>query len=79
MEAKDFKKVILFMANAWDKKTAIIIFGNNMGTHFWNKWCGSCKKGEWLPDYATMRLFYEMSDNYLQRLLDYVDNFYHGC
>jgi hypothetical protein len=78
MKAKDFRKVILFMANRWDKETAIDIFGKNMGMHFYNKWCGSCGNNVWLPDYATMRLFYEMSDNYLQILLDYIDKNYEG-
>lgn len=37
MEAKGFRKVILFMANRWNKETAIEIFGEDMGLHFWGK------------------------------------------
>lgn len=82
MNAKEFKRVVLFMANRWDKETAIAIFGNNMGQHFWGKWLGAygepytpSYKG---PDYATMRLFYEMSEDYMQELLDYIDANYKG-
>lgn len=82
MKAKEFKKVILFMANRWDKKTAIEIFGEVMGMHFWGKWIAAY--GDELtpsyrgPDYATMRLFYEFDENYLQELLDYIEANYNG-
>jgi hypothetical protein len=77
MKAKDFRNVILFMANVWDKNTAIKIFGEVMGEHFWNKWCGSHERyGD--ADYATMRLFYEMSDLYMQKLLNYIYINYKG-
>lgn len=69
--AKDFRRVILFMANVWDKTTAIAIFGSVMGEHFYAKW-----RGDEHPDYRTMRLFYEMSDTYLQQLIDYVEKNY---
>ena len=82
MEAKGFRKVILFMANRWNKETAIEIFGEDMGLHFWGKWIAaygdeltSSYRG---PDYATMRLFYDFIENYLQLLLDYVEANYRG-
>lgn len=68
------------MANRWNKKTAIEIFGAIMGLHFWGKWIATygepytqTYKG---ADYATMRLFYEFDDYYLQILLDYIDEDY---
>lgn len=70
------------MANRWDKKTAIEIFGAIMGLHFWCKWVDAY--GEQYtatyngPDYATMKLFYEMTDDYLQILLDYIEKNYNG-
>lgn len=76
MTARDFKRVILFMANRWERNTAIDIFGEVMGLHFWNKWVGNIEYNYQNPDQATMRLFYEMSDNYLQVLLDYIDDNY---
>ena len=82
MKAKEFKKVILFMANRWSKETAIEIFGKNMGEHFWNKWLaayGNDPEDEYRgPDYATMRLFYEMTETYLQKLFDYIEANYNG-
>lgn len=82
MEAKEFRKVILFMANRWDKETAIAIFGSNLGQHFYGKWVDAY--GEPYtpsyngPDYATMRLFYDMTEDNLQKLLDYVEANYRG-
>ena len=76
MKAKEFKKVILFMANRWDKKTAIEIFGEGMGMHFWGYWEFECDTNS--PDYATMRLFYKFDEDYLQILLDYIDEHYNG-
>lgn len=80
MKAKEFRKVILFMANRWSKEVAVKIFGNVMGMHFWCKWVDTCGepytptyKG---PDYATMRLFYEFDEDNLQILLDYIDEDY---
>lgn len=75
MKAKDFKRMVLFMANRWDEQRASEIFGSVMGEHYWNKWCGvSERTGS--PDIATMRLFYEMDEDYMQVLCDYVDKFY---
>lgn len=61
MNAREFKRVILFMANRWNEETAIAIFGSNLGQHFYGKWVGaygepytSSYNG---PDYATMLLF----------------------
>ena len=82
MEAKEFSKVILFMANRWNEETAIAIFGSNLGQHFWGKWISAY--GEEFtpsyrgPDYATMSLFYSMTDDNLQKLLDYVEANYRG-
>jgi hypothetical protein len=56
------------MANQWSKDVAIDIFGKVMGEHFWSKWVGNES-----PDHRTMRLFYEMSDTYMQQLLDYIE------
>lgn len=61
------------MANHWDKDTAIEIFGEVMGNHFFDKWA-SAKD----PDLGTMRLFYEMGWSYLQKLLDYIQNNYNN-
>lgn len=77
MKASDFRKVILFMANQWDKDTAIKIFGEDMGMHFWSKWEGVCERTKY-PDLGTMRLFYDMSPNYMQELVDYVETNYKG-
>ena len=82
MDAKDFKRVILFMANRWNKETAIAIFGSNMGQHFWGKWISAY--GEEFtpsyrgPDYATMSLFYQMTTDNLQILLSYIEENYKG-
>ena len=82
MKAKEFKKVILFMANRWSKETAIEIFGKNMGEHFWNKWFAAHGAGfDYAyrgPDYATMKLFYEMTETHLQMLFDYIEANYNG-
>lgn len=59
------------MANRWDKATAIEIFGEVMGNHFFDKWA-SAKD----PDLGTMRLFYEMGTGYLQKLMDYINWYY---
>lgn len=89
MDGKEFKKIILFMANQWSKETAIKIFGKDMGTHFFNKWVGAGSKtiydrsGNvdqqlWLPDLGTMRLFYEMTDHYINDLVQYIKDNYDG-
>lgn len=65
MEAKDFTKVIMFMANQWSKEVAHQIYGKVMGDHFYNKWTGAGTS-----DLGTMRLFYSMSEEYLQQLID---------
>lgn len=78
MKAKEFKKVILFMANRWCKKVAKEIFGEVMGLHFWDKWIDAYETNHKGPDYATMRLFYEFDENYLQELLDYIEANYNG-
>lgn len=82
MKAKEFKNVILFMANRWSKQTAIEIFGEHMGEHFWSKWFAALGAGfDYAykgPDYATMRLFYEMTEDYLQKLLDHIKVKYNG-
>lgn len=68
-------RCIMFMANHWDHDTAIAIFGENLGEHFWSKWVGTNERtGN--PDYATMRLFYEMSDHYLDDLAMWCVNYY---
>lgn len=77
MKAKEFRKVILFMANRWSKEEAVKIFGKVMGMHFWGKWDYECGKSI-NPDYATMRLFYEFDMDYLQILLDYIEENYNG-
>ena len=78
MKAKEFKNVILFMANRWNRSTAIEIFGENMGQHFWDKWIAALEDDYKGPDYATMILFYEMTEDYLQKLLDYIEVNYNG-
>ena len=82
MEGKEFRKLSLLMANRWNKETAIAIFGSNLGQHFYGKWVGaydepytSSYNG---PDYATMCLFYDMTEDNLQKLLDYVEANYRG-
>lgn len=77
MKAEDFQRVVLFMANRWDRETATEIWGKVMGEHFWSKWVGVCERTKY-PDLATMRLFYDMSPNYLQKLIDYVEANYKG-
>lgn len=77
MEAKKFRNVILFMANHWDKRTAIEIFGEVMGMHFWSKWRGTIEIHGY-PDLGTMRLFYDMGNKYMQILLDYIEANYNG-
>ena len=86
MDGKEFKKVILFMANQWSKETAVKIFGEHMGNHFYSKWVGGGTKRRtddqgnehetWEPDLGTMRLFYEMTDHYLDDLLQYIKENY---
>lgn len=70
MNAQEFKSIILFMANHWDKDTAIEIFGEVMGNHFFSKWAAPKD-----PDLGTMRLFYEMSTDNLQKLLNYIESY----
>ena len=77
MEAKKFRNVILFMANRWDKRTAIEIFGEDMGIHFWSKWRGTTERYGF-PDLGTMRLFYDMGNEYMQIFLDYIEANYNG-
>jgi hypothetical protein len=77
MKAKDFRKVILFMSNEWSNETAEKIFGKVMGQHFYNKWCSRHENFNH-PDYATMSMFYEMEDSYMQVLLDYIGKNYNG-
>lgn len=88
MKANEFRKVILFMANRWSLETAVEIFGERMGSHFFGKWVygGSAYQDDshkgtltnWAPDLGTMKLFYEMGDEYMQVLLDYIDETYKG-
>lgn len=66
MNASDFRRIILFMANKWDYEMSLSIFGNVMGSHYWLKWC---QYHDVSPDYATMRLFYEIDDENLQKLI----------
>ena len=82
MEAKEFRKVILFMANRWDKETAMAIFGSNLGQHFYGKWVGAygepytpAYKG---PNDTTTRLSYDRTEGKLQNLLDDVEANYRG-
>jgi hypothetical protein len=77
MKAKDFRRVLLFMSNKWSAETAEAVFGRVMGQHFYNKWCGKHEVVD-DPDYATMSMFYEMSDTYMQVLLDYIERNYAG-
>lgn len=65
MEAKDFQKVIMFMANVWSRQVSHEIYGSVMGDHFFDKWQSADS-----ADQGTMRLFYSMSDHYLQALVD---------
>lgn len=67
-------RCVMFMANHWDKETSVAIFGGVMGNHFWAKWCETSEKEG--PDKATMRLFYEMSDHYLDELAMWCVNYY---
>jgi hypothetical protein len=83
MNAKDFKRVILFMGNQWDKPTAQKIFGTRLGEHFWAEWCLTQNTLNWSggpasTDYATMTLFYKMTNDNLQKLIDYVEANYEG-
>lgn len=71
MEAKDFHKVIMFMANAWSREVAHDIFGTVMGDHFFSKWSSADR-----ADLGTMRLFYQMDTVYLQKLIDAALNHY---
>lgn len=74
------------MANRWSREEAIEIFGENMGRHFYDKWCFGGTQTEydqsgnereiWYPDLGTMHLFYEMSDNYLDVLVKYINENY---
>lgn len=70
MNGKDFKKVILFMANQWDENVAKEIFGSNLGAHFWSKWKAETMRFN--ADMGTMRLFYEMTDDNLDKLVNYI-------
>lgn len=69
MNAKNFRAVILFMANQWNKDVAIKIWGESLGLHFFSKWNARGTSA----DEGTMRLFYEMTTDNLQKLLDYVE------
>lgn len=73
MDGKEFKNIILFMANRWCHEESIRIFGKVMGDHFFYKWCDAPS-----PDQGTMRLFYEMSRGNLDILLAYIKANYHG-
>lgn len=73
MDGKDFKNIILFMANRWCHEEAVKIFGKILGDHFWSKWCGPQD-----PDMGTMRLFYDMGTENIDRLIAYIKDNYHG-
>lgn len=65
MNAKEFHMVIMFMANVWSERVALDLFGPVMGAHFFSKWLSADH-----TDLGTMRLFYEMDTEYLQKLID---------
>lgn len=79
MTAKEFKNVVEFMSSKWNEKRAAEIFGEGLGRHFWKKWRDACE--EVAPrycgaDYATMQLFCNFSQPSLQKLIDYVEDYY---
>lgn len=67
MTTKEFRDIILFMANDWSEQTAIDIFGVCMGKHLFGKWCSYSN-----PDLGTIGLFYSMDDKNLFTLLEYI-------
>ena len=53
MKAKDFRNVLLFMCNKWNKGESNLIFNGSdfdpekwkysIGEHIWNKWLNNCE------------------------------------
>lgn len=43
---------MFYMFNVWCKDESIMLFGENLGTHVWNKWCGY--EGRELLFYANL-------------------------
>lgn len=70
------KDTVLFMANHWNEEMAVTIFGKVMGEHFWRKWLSAYDRNDKGPDYATMQLFYEMTVDNLNTLVNYAIKYY---
>lgn len=59
---------VYYMANAWCKEEAVAIYGEVMGTHFWDKWVG-LNDGRKSADAASMGLYFAMSGHYREQLV----------
>lgn len=73
--AKTFKCIIEFMAFKWSERVAKNIFGCELGTNIYNKWCEIKNeyKGTYkASDIATMQLFYTMGEFNLEKLINHI-------
>ena len=59
---------VYYMANRWSWSESLRIFGQDLGTHFYNKWAQAAEDST--PDYATLKLWYAMSNTYRPKLLN---------
>lgn len=85
MTARDFRNVILFMCNQWSKGRCNVIFNGpdfdienwqySIGEHIWNKWNYGCEYHNGSLDCIAWFIT-ELDNNTLQKLIDYVEEFY---
>lgn len=61
------------MANMWSRKMAVEIYGNVLGNHFYDKYL---YEGGETPDQGVMRLFYDMTFDNLQLLINKALDYY---
>ena len=79
MKAKDFRNVLLFMCNKWNKGESNLIFNGSdfdpekwkysIGEHIWNKWLNNCENHHG-PINCITNFIFELDNDSLQKLID---------
>lgn len=67
-----------YMWNAWCQEECEIVFKGSgcPWTHFWNKWCGICKKYGVFG--ASEQFYAELGNEYRERLVNRAIELYNG-
>lgn len=86
MNARDFRKVLLFMCNRWSKSECNLIFNGDdfdiadwrysTGCHIWNKWCEAVESHYGSLNCMGYFLSECLDNNSLQKLIDRALEYY---